>query len=108
MTTPQTLIDELPARFRPEVAGTTKALVQLELSGDDGGVWWVRIAGAQCTVGTGPVEKPDVRLVMPANDYVRIRRGELDPASAAMPGGPMTVVGRYGIAVKFAKMFNTA
>jgi putative sterol carrier protein len=107
MTTPQTLIDELPARFRPEVAGTTKALVQLDLSGDGGGLWWVRIADGQCTVGTGPVDKPDVRLVMAASDYVRIRLGRLDPVSAAMPGGAMTVVGRYGTAIKFAKMFST-
>jgi putative sterol carrier protein len=105
--TPQVLIDELPSRFRADLAGTTKALVQLELSGEHGGLWWVRIAGGRCTVGTGPVAKPDVRLIMSASDYVRIRLGRLDPVAAAMPGGPMTVVGRYGVAVKFAKLFGT-
>ncbi|HEV2373840.1 MAG TPA: SCP2 sterol-binding domain-containing protein [Streptosporangiaceae bacterium] len=106
--TPQMLLDELPARFRPEVAGTTKALIQLDLSGDDGGLWWVRIAHGRCTVGAGPVDKPDVQLIMSASDYVRIRLGQLDPIAAAMPGGPMRVVGKYGTAIKFAKLFRTA
>jgi putative sterol carrier protein len=105
--TPETLVNELPSRFQPEIAGTTKVLVQLELSGEGGGQWWVRVAGGRCTVGAGLVDKPDVRLIATASDYVAIRLGRLDPVKAAMPSGPVTIAGRYGLAVKFARMFRT-
>lgn len=38
----QTLIEALPALIRPDVAGRTRATIQLELTGDGGGQWWVR------------------------------------------------------------------
>jgi hypothetical protein len=41
-----------------------------------------------------------------AGDYVRIRLGQLDPVQATM-AGQMKVTGKYGIAVKFSKMFRT-
>ncbi|MEN3307320.1 MAG: hypothetical protein V7603_3522 [Micromonosporaceae bacterium] len=105
MSDVEEIIRGLPDRFRPEVAGRTKATVQLELTGEGGGVWWVRIADGACTTGTGPVDRPDVVLRATARDYVRIRRGELDPIKATM-AGTMTVSGRYGIAGKFATMFD--
>jgi putative sterol carrier protein len=104
--TPQAIFDALPERFLPEVAGRTKATVQIELTGDGGGQWWVKIAGGSCTTGTGPVAKPDVTLSSTVADYVKIRLGELDPLAATM-AGQLKVEGRYGIAVKFAKMFRT-
>jgi hypothetical protein len=58
--------------------------------------------------GAGPAEGPDVRLIMAARDYIRIRLGQLDPITAATPGGPMR--GRWQVrrrCVKFAKMFRT-
>ena len=105
MSDVEKIIRALPDRFRPDVAGRTKATVQLELTGEGGGVWWVRIAEGACTIGTGPVDRPDVVLRTTAQDYLRIRRGELDAIKATM-AGTMTVSGRYGIAGKFAKMFE--
>jgi len=102
----RTVIAELPARFQPDVAGRTRATVQLNLTGDGGGQWWVRIADGQCTLGTGPADRPDTTLTVTAADYVRIRLGELDAVTAAM-SGRMAVEGKYGMAVKFAKMFRT-
>jgi putative sterol carrier protein len=104
--TPQMVFDELPTRFLPEAAGKTRATVQIELSGENGGQWWVRIVDGRCTVGAGPVAKPDVTLITTVNDYLRIRRGELNPIAAAMPGGPMKIKGSYGMAIKFPRLFR--
>jgi hypothetical protein len=41
-----------------------------------------------------------------ADDYLRIRRGELNPVTAAMPGGPMKIKGNYGMAIKFPTLFR--
>lgn len=105
--TPAEVIEQLPDRFRPEVAGKTKVTVQLDLTGDGGGQWWVAVADGRCTVGAGPAAKPDLTMTVDAADYVRIRLGELDAAAATMDGR-MKVDGGYGKAVKFAKMFRTA
>ena len=105
--TPREVVEQLPDLFQPEVAGKTKLTVQLELTGDGGGLWWVAIAGGQCTVGAGPAAKPDLTLTVDAADYVRIRCGELDPAAATM-NGRMRVEGGYGRAVRFAKLFRPA
>lgn len=104
--TAQAVIERLPDRFRPEIAGKVKATVQLDLTGDGGGQWWVRIADGTCAVGAGPTERPDVVLTATAEDYVRIRLGELDAITAASTRR-LAVAGRFGVAIKFAKMFRT-
>jgi putative sterol carrier protein len=106
LPTPQTVIDRLPTQFRPEIAGKAKVTVQLALTEECGGEWWVRIADGQCTVGAGAADKPDATLTATAADYVRVRLGQLDPIAATM-NGQLNVDGKYGIAVKFAKMFRT-
>ena len=104
--TPREVVEQLPARFLAEVAGKTKLTVQLDLTGDGGGQWWVAIVTGACTVGAGPVAKPDLTLTVDAGDYVRVRLGELDAIALTMDGR-MKVDGGYGKAVKFAKMFRT-
>jgi putative sterol carrier protein len=103
--TPREVVEQLPDLFQPEVAGKTKLTVQLDLTGDGGGQWWVAVAAGQCTVGAGPAAKPDLTLTVDAADYVRIRHGDLDPAAATM-NGRMRVDGGYGKAVKFTKLFR--
>jgi putative sterol carrier protein len=102
----QAVIERLPDRFRPELAGKVKATVQLDLTGDGGGQWWIRIADGRCAVGTGPAERPDVVLTAAAADYVRIRFGELDPMTATRTKR-LAVAGKLGVAIKFSKMFRT-
>ncbi|GIF06902.1 SCP2 sterol-binding domain-containing protein [Actinoplanes siamensis] len=104
--TPQMVFDQMPSRFLPEAAGKTRATVQIELSGEQGGVWTVRIAEGRCAVHSGAADKPDVVMSATAEDYVKIRIGRLDPIKAAMPGGALTIKGSYGVAIKFAKMFR--
>jgi putative sterol carrier protein len=106
LPTPNSVVEQLPSRFKAEAAGRTRATVQLELTGEGGGLWWVRIADGTCTVTAGRAERPDARLVVDAYDYVRIRLGELDPVAATMKG-QMRVEGRFGVAVTFAKLFRT-
>jgi putative sterol carrier protein len=103
--TPQLIFDDLPTRFLPEAAGKSSATVQIELSGENGGRWWVRIENGRCTVGAGPVDKPDVTLITTVGAYLRISRGELNPIAAAMPGGPMRIKGSYSTAIRFPKLF---
>jgi hypothetical protein len=104
--TPQEIVDRLPGLFQPEAAGRTRLTVQLELTGDGGGHWWVRVADGRCTTGTGLLDRPDVTLTLTGGDYVEVRLGRLHPLTA-VKDGRLKVAGRYGLAVKFTTMFRT-
>jgi putative sterol carrier protein len=103
--TARDVIERLPTRFRGDLAGKTRATVQLDLTGEDGGQWWVRIADGTCEVGSGRAESPDVVLTASAADYVSIRLGKLDPFAATRTKRLITT-GKLGIAIKFSKLFR--
>ena len=60
--------------------------IQFDLSGENGGSWWVRVADGKCAVGTGSVGSPNLTLVSDASEYVKIRLGLLDPIEAYKSG----------------------
>ena len=51
--TPQQIFDSMPQALVPEKAGSTKAVIQFDLSGDQGGKWWVTIHDGQAESGKG-------------------------------------------------------
>jgi putative sterol carrier protein len=76
----------MPAHFVPEQAAGINTTIQVELSGEGGGVWHVRIADQQCTINEGPAPMPNATLGMPASDYVALINGTLNPVAAFMQG----------------------
>jgi putative sterol carrier protein len=103
--TPQEVFDRMPAQFQPEKAGRTRLTVQYELTGEGGGLWWVRIADGRCTVGTGAVERPDLTFVADADDMVQMRLGRLHPM-AATTSGRLQIRGQFGLAFRMLAMFR--
>ena len=76
----------MPASFQADKAGNIKMTIQFDLSGENGGMWWARVAAGKCAVGDGPVASADLTLVADAADYVKIRLGQLDPMQAYETG----------------------
>ena len=74
--TPDQVFQEMPSYFQSEKAGSTKGNVQFDLSGDNGGKWWIKIA-----------------------------TGQLDPTAAFM-SGKLKIKGDMGLAMKFASLFR--
>src|SRR5438552_15218662 len=88
--TPQQIFDSMPQALVPEKAGSTKAVIQFDLSGDQGGKWWVKIHDGQAESGIGDApEAPQLTLMADAMDYVKISLGQLDGTSAFMQGKHM-------------------
>jgi hypothetical protein len=50
---PQEVFDQMPNALVPEKAGSTKAMIQFDLSGDQGGRWWVKIHDGKAESGKG-------------------------------------------------------
>ena len=103
--TPDQVFTEMPNYFQSEKAGTTKGNVQFDLSGDNGGKWWIKIADGRAEAGQGEVESPNLTLIADAGDYVKIAMGQLD-ATAAFMSGKLKIKGDMGLAMKMASLFR--
>ncbi len=55
---PEEIIEALPKYLIPEKAGSTKATIQFDLSGDGGGKWWMKIHDGAAEVGKGDAPEP--------------------------------------------------
>ena len=55
-------------RFDPKKAEGLNAVIQFDLSGENGGSWWVRVADGRCAVGTGSVASHNLTLVADASE----------------------------------------
>jgi putative sterol carrier protein len=104
--TPDQIVEALPRYLVSEKAGTTKATIQFDLSGEHGGKWWVKIQDGKAESGKG--EAPDnanLTLVADSGDFVKIMTGEMDGMSAFM-SRKLQVKGDMGLAVKLQQLFK--
>jgi putative sterol carrier protein len=103
---PDEIVDALPKYLVPEKAGSTKATIQFDLSGDAGGKWWVKIHDGVAESGKGePPEPATLTLLAEAGDWVKIVTGQIDGTTAFMQG-KLKIKGDMGLAIKFQSMFK--
>lgn len=101
----QLFMEELPKLYQPDKAGSTKATVQFDLSGEQSGQYHVAIDGRQLTTAPGPAESPDLTLTAAGEDVVKIFTGGLD-ATAAFMSGKLKLKGNMGLAMKLQSLFK--
>ena len=95
MVTPTDIFKEMPNRFNAASAGDMDAVVEFNLSGDNGGIWTVSIGGGSLNVAEGSADNPKATILMDAADFVAMSTGELNAMSAFM-GGKIKVEGDLG------------
>lgn len=76
----------MPSSFRPERAGRADVVVQFQLSGEDGGDWYMTIKNRSCTVTEGLAGSANATLRMSASDYVALATGKLGSMKAFTSG----------------------
>ncbi|HEY1455222.1 MAG TPA: SCP2 sterol-binding domain-containing protein [Candidatus Dormibacteraeota bacterium] len=104
--TPDQIVEALPKYFVPEKAGTTKATIQFDLSGQEAGKWWVKIHDGVAESGKGdPGETPNLTLLADSSDWVKIMTAQLDPTAAFMQG-KLKIKGDMGLAIKMQSLFK--
>jgi putative sterol carrier protein len=84
--TAKEVFDSLPGRFNADGAKDWKAAIQFNLSGDNGGNWNVSVDNGKCTVNEGQVAEPTATVEMPAETWVGISNGSVNPMTAYMKG----------------------
>jgi putative sterol carrier protein len=99
------IFEKMPQAFLSEKAANVNATIQLELTGEGGGDWVIKIANGAITVNEGRSEPPNLTLTMAANDYVALSRGEANPMNLFMVG-KVKLQGDMTLAMKFPEMFD--
>ncbi len=104
--TPDQVFEQMPNFLDAGKAGSTTAIIQFDLTGDDGGKWWVKIADGAATSGKGDApENPNLTLLADAGDYVKISTGQMDGTAAFMQG-KLKIKGDMGLAIKMQSLFK--
>jgi putative sterol carrier protein len=99
------LIEAMPAAFLPDRAGDAKALIQLDLTGNDGGPWLLDIADGRCKVRAERTSQADVTVTMNAEDFAALYNNQLNAVQAFM-GGRIKVSGNVGLVMQLLNWFD--
>lgn len=95
---------KMPEMFIPEKAEGLDAVIQLDLSGDNGGQWWFKIVDGSCEVNEGTTENASMTLMSSADDLYNVFIGEANAVAAFMQG-KIKVGGDMSLALKMQTMF---
>jgi putative sterol carrier protein len=103
---PDQIVEALPQYLVPEKAGSTKATIVFELTGEHAGKWWVKIHDGTAESGKGdPPETPNTTFTADSADWVKIMTGAMDGTSAFMQN-KLKIKGDMGLAIKMPSLFK--
>ncbi|NXE82853.1 HSDL2 protein, partial [Cochlearius cochlearius] len=89
-----------------EYVRTTQGVFQFELSGDEGGTWYIDLKTKGGSAGFGkPPVTADVVMSMSSADFVKMFTGKLKPTMAFM-SGKLRIKGNMALAIKLEKMLT--
>jgi putative sterol carrier protein len=97
----------MPTSFRPDTAKNDQAVIQIRLTGEGGGDWYVTINRGSCEVTPGVSSAPSVTMRMEAADYVAMASGRMSGLQAVM-SGKLKTSGNTGVLMKMQSWFASA
>ncbi len=93
------------SKFDPSKAQGINATIQFDLSGDNGGMYWLRIADTGATYGEGQAENPKMTLRSNADDFIAMLTGKSNPMQAFMTG-KIKIQGDTNLALKLMPLIS--
>ena len=103
-STPQQVFDGMRQSFQANKAKGVHARYQWELSGPQGGQWWIDVNDGKYKMGKGRVPSPNVIFVAKDKDWVAVSNGQLGGTWAYMTGR-LKIRGDQGLARKLGQIF---
>src|SRR5213078_2903259 len=98
-STPQEVFDSMRGSFQPAKAKGVHARYQWDLSGPQGGQWWIEVND-----GTYKMGNPSVTFVATDKDWVAVSNHQLGGTWAYL-SGRLKIRGDQGIARKLGEIF---
>ncbi|NIM93852.1 MAG: hypothetical protein GTO18_09095 [Anaerolineales bacterium] len=99
------LMGRMPEAFQPDKAKGVDAVIQFNLTGDQGGSWYVTIKDETCKVDDGQADAPNLTIAADGQDMADIFTGKLN-AMAAFSGGKLKLSGDLGLSMKLMNFFK--
>lgn len=98
------IFNNMPGRFQAEKAVGTNMGILFDLSGENGGQYFVNITDGELNVSQGaPATTPSATVKMSADDFAAMSSGSLNPMMAFMTG-KIKVDGDLNSVMKFQSM----
>src|SRR5438552_17984400 len=101
---PQQVFDSVGGSCKPDKAKGVHARYQWELSGPNGGEWWIDVNDGTYKMGKGKIDNPSVTFITSDNDWVAMSTGKLKGTWAFMTGR-LKVHGSQAVARKLDEIF---
>ena len=103
-STPQQVFDGMRQSFQAQKAKGVHARYQWELSGPQGGEWWIDVNDGTYKMGKGKIDNPSVTFITSDADWVAMSNGKLKGTWAFMTGR-LKVRGSQAVARKLNEIF---
>jgi putative sterol carrier protein len=103
--TPADIFKEMPGQLDANAAKGVNSTIQFNLSGDNGGQWYVTIKDGTAVVSEGTAPSANMTMTMAAADYVDMTTGKLNGQMAFM-SGKLKISGDMGLAMKMQTLFK--
>src|SRR6059058_4059124 len=103
-STPQGVFDDMRKSFQPNKAKGVHARYQWDLSGPQGGEWWIDVNDGTYKMGKGKIANPSVTFVATDKDWVAVSNHQLGGTWAYL-SGRLKIRGDQGLARKLGEIF---
>ena len=103
-SSPQEIFDAMRGSFQPAKAKGVHARYQWDLSGPNGGEWWIDVNDGTYKMGTGKIASPSVTFIAKDKDWVAICNDQISGTWAYLTGR-LKVRGDQGVARKLGEIF---
>lgn len=101
----QQVFDQMLTRLLPEQADGVDAVIQMCLTGDGGGQWYLSIRDSVLTVNLGFHDIPNMTMTMASSDWLDIANGDSNSMGLFM-SGKIKIAGDMQLAMKMQTMFR--
>ena len=86
------IFERIPDAFQADKAAGVDVVFQFDISGGDGGSWYVTVKDGTCEVAEGSAGSPTTTIKMVDDEFVKLITGELN-AMSAFTGGKLKIEG---------------
>jgi putative sterol carrier protein len=104
-STPQQVFDGMRDNFHSEKAKGLHLRYQFQLSGPEGGNWWIEVNDGKCEFDKGKIDNADVTFIASDKDWVALSNGKLKGWWAFL-SGRLKIHGEQALARKLDELFN--
>ncbi len=104
MPTVAQIFEAMPTVFNASAAADLNKTFQWNITGEQAGVYALKVHDGTCELVPGGVEKPDVTFTISDQDWIALTEGKLD-AQNAFFSGKLKIAGDMGLALRVPQLF---